>query len=120
MGRLKTTNPELVRLIESLKIESYKNNRRIWRDIAKRLSKSSRRRAEVNISKINRYTKENYVVIVPGKVLGAGKLNHKVTVAALSFSEGAKRAIEGVGGQCLSIEELLEKNPKGSLIKIMV
>ena len=120
MRGLKTTNPELVRLIESLKMESYKNNRRIWRDIAKRLSKPSRRRAEVNIGKINRYTKEDYVVIVPGKVLGAGKLNHKVTVAALSFSEGAKRAIEEVGGQCLSIDELLEKNPKGSLIKIMV
>ena len=119
MRKSKTTNPRLARLIEFLKIESYKNNKRIWKDIAKRLSKSSRRRAEVNISKINRYTKENYVVIIPGKVLGAGKLNHKVTVAALSFSEGAKRAIEEVGGQCLSIEELIEKNPKGSLIKIM-
>jgi len=119
MRRTKATNPRLINLIETLKIESYKNDAKIWKDIAKRLSKPARKRAEVNISKINRYTKEDDIVIVPGKVLGSGKLNHKVVVAAFSFSETAKRAIEESGGKYLTIEELLKKNPKGSMVRIM-
>ena len=113
------TNPKIVELVQNLKIESYKNDAKVWKDIAKRLSKPARQRAEVNISKINRYTKEDYVVIVPGKVLGAGKLGHKLTVAAFSFSESAKKAIEEAGGRCLTIEELIKENPKGSMVKIM-
>ncbi len=113
------TNPRIVELVQELKIESYKNDAKIWKDIAKRLSKPARRRAEVNISKINRHTEDGYVVIVPGKVLGAGKLDHKVIVAAFSFSESAKKAIEEAGGKCMKIEDLVKENPKGSMVKIM-
>ncbi|MBW9223672.1 50S ribosomal protein L18e [Methanothermococcus sp. SCGC AD-155-E23] len=119
MREPKATNPRILKLIETLKSASYRTQRKIWKDLAKRLSKPARRRAEVNISKINRYTKEGEVVVVPGKVLGAGRLDHRVTVAALSFSESARRAIEEVGGRCITIEELVEENPKGVQIKIM-
>ncbi|GBF36126.1 large subunit ribosomal protein L18e [Methanofervidicoccus abyssi] len=119
MREPKATNPKILKLIETLKFESYRTNRKIWKDLARRLSKPARRRAEVNISKINRYTKEGEIVVVPGKVLGAGRLDHKVVVAALSFSEGAKRAIEEVGGRCITIEELVKENPKGVQIRIM-
>jgi large subunit ribosomal protein L18e len=119
MRKLMATNPRIVELVQDLKVESYKNDAKIWKDIAKRLSKPARKRAEVNISKINRYTEDGYVVIIPGKVLGAGKLGHKVTVAAFSFSESAKKAIEEAGGKCMTIEELIKENPKGSLVKIM-
>jgi len=83
MREPKATNPKILKLIETLKFESYRTNRKIWKDLARRLSKPARRRAEVNISKINRYTKEGEIVVVPGKVLGAGRLDHKVVVAAL-------------------------------------
>jgi len=56
--------------------------------------------------------------VVPGKVLGAGVLDHKVTVAAFAFSQSARERIDAVG-KTLSIEELLKKNPKGTGIKLM-
>jgi len=50
---------------------------------------------------------------------GAGKLEHKATVAAWKFSETAKRKILDAGGEVLTIEELIERNPKGIGVVIM-
>lgn len=113
------SNPNLVKLIDELLVASAKNEAKVWKDIAERIAKPRRLYAEVNVSKIERYAKDNETIIVPGKVLGSGKINKKVTVAALSFSESAKRKIENAGGKCLTIMELLEENPKGSGVRIM-
>jgi len=117
--KLKATNPELLNLIRLLKKKAKETRSRIWRDVAERLSVSRRRRIAVNVSRINRYTKKGEVVVVPGKVLGAGKLEHSVTVAAFTFSKTAKDKILKAKGKCLSIPELIKKNPKGSKIKII-
>ena len=114
--RRKITNQELLRVIRLLR----KNRKaKIWRAVAERLEKPRRLRAEVNISRINRYTKEGDTVIVPGKVLGAGKLTHPVHVAAFSFSKTAREKIVEAGGECMTIEELMERNPTGSNVKIL-
>ena len=113
------SNPNLVKLIDELLVASAKNEAKVWKDIAERIAKPRRLYAEVNVSKIERYAKDNETIIVPGKVLGSGKINKKVTVAALSFSESAKRKIENAGGKCLTIMELLEENPKGRGVRIM-
>lgn len=113
------SNPNLVKLIDELLVASAKNEAKVWKDIAERIAKPRRLYAEVNVSKIERYAKDNETIIVPGKVLGSGKINKKVTVAALSFSESAKRKIENAGGKCLTIMQLLEENPKGSGVRIM-
>jgi len=113
------TNPNLVKLIEFLFKASAENKVKIWKDIAERLARPKRLYAEVNVSKIQRYANEGDMIVVPGKVLGGGKILKPVTVAALSFSESAKRKIESVGGKCLSIRELVEMNPKGSNVRIM-
>jgi len=119
MRKLLATNPQIVELVQDLKVAAFKNDAKIWKEIAKRLSKPARKRAEVNLSKISRYAKEGEVVIVPGKVLGAGSLKQKVTVAAFAFTETAKKAVEAAGGKCLTIEELVKENPKGSNVRIM-
>ncbi|RLI80022.1 50S ribosomal protein L18e [Archaeoglobales archaeon] len=113
------SNPNLVKLIDELLVASAKNEAKVWKDLAERIAKPRRLYAEVNVSKIERYAKDNETIIVPGKVLGNGKINKKVTVAALSFSESAKRKIEDAGGKCLTIMQLLEENPKGSGVRIM-
>jgi large subunit ribosomal protein L18e len=58
-------------------------------------------------------------VVVPGKVLGAGRIDHPVHVAAFTFSEQARSKILRAKGKCLSILELMEKNPKGTNVKII-
>ncbi|MCL2686947.1 MAG: 50S ribosomal protein L18e [Methanobrevibacter sp.] len=117
--RVIKTNPNLIELIKSLKDKSYNEEVAIWKDIAKRLERSARRQAEVNLSDINRVSKEEQIVIVPGKVLANGQLDHKVSIAALNFSKVAQEKVEKSGGECISISEIMEKNPKGNNIKIV-
>jgi large subunit ribosomal protein L18e len=113
------SNPRLTELIRLLKKSSSENEVQIWRDIAIRLEKPSKNYAEVNVSKINRYAKEGETLLIPGKVLGSGVLDSKVTVAALNFSESAVSKISGKQGECISIEQLLTQNPKGSHVRIL-
>lgn len=119
MKKVRTTNPDLIRLISLLKKQSRENNAPVWKRIAEILAKPRRKRVAVNLSRINRHTQKNDVVIVPGKVLGNGVINHPLTVAAFDFSEKAKEKILAAKGKCLSIIDLIKKNPKGSNVKII-
>jgi len=117
--KAKTPNPELIKLIRFLRKQSTENNVNIWRDTAERLAKPRRKSVAVNLSRLNRYTQKNEVVVVPGKVLGTGEISHPITVAAFSFSEKAKDKIRAARGKCLSFFDLVKKNPKGSNVKII-
>jgi len=113
------TNPQINQLIKILKEKAYQEETPLWKDLARRLEKPTRQRAEVNISRINRHSSDDEVVLVPGKVLGSGALDHKVQVAALDFSQQAEEKITSAGGKCLYITLLMEENPQGSGIKII-
>jgi large subunit ribosomal protein L18e len=113
------TNTQLLDLISGLKTQSREKEVPLWRDIALRLERPSRNYSEVNLSRINRYTKEKDVVLIPGKVLGAGELDHQLTVAAVSFSANAKSKITAAGGSCLTIDELMNRNPEGSRVRLI-
>jgi len=119
MPRVKPTNPELLTVISSLRKKARDSNAPIWLDVADQLSSSRRRRISVNLSRLNRHTRAKETVVVPGKVLGAGNLNHPIFVAAFSFSTQARLKISKARGKCLSISELLEANATGSNVKIM-
>ena len=113
------TNPLLRELIEDLKKKSIEQKVNLWKRIALDLEKSTRRRRIVNLSKINHYTKENDTIIVPGKVLGSGMLDHKLTISAYQFSDSAKEKISQVGAKIVPLSELLKESPKGKSIRII-
>jgi len=113
------TDPNKITLIRALKSVAAKNNSRFWASIAMDLSKPNRSRTIVNLSHLNRVSSPEDVVVVPGKVLGGGSLKHRLEVAAESFSAEAQVKISNAGGQCLTIEELMKRNPKGSKIRII-
>lgn len=119
MKKVRTTNPELIKLINSLRKRSKENNSPIWLNIAKRLAKPRRRGVAVNISRLNRYTNKSETIIVPGKVLAAGEIDHPIIIAALSFSKKAEEKIRAARGKCLTLEDLVKKNPVGSNVKII-
>ena len=119
MKRNFKTDPNLVALIFDLKATNRENGAAIWRDIAKRLEKPKRNWAEINLSNLERNTKDGETILVPGKVLAAGSIDKQLTVAAYSFSEKALAEIEGAGGKGMTIRELMEENPKGSNVRIM-
>ena len=114
------TNRALISLIGDLKDHSRSTGSAIWRDTASRLGSSRKNWAEPNLSHISRHSDKKETVLVPGKVLGSGEINGKQTVAAYSFSEGAKSKIEASGGRALSIRDLMEENPNGKGVRILV
>lgn len=119
MRKSASKNDLLRKEIKLLNRASRDKQAPIWKDIAYRLSASRKNRAEVNISRLNRYTEGNEVVAVPGKVLASGLLNHALTVAAFSFSGNAREKVVAAGGKCLSFEDLVKENPKGTNVRIM-
>ncbi len=114
-----STDPNTRALINALKKTSTKHDVRIWKRVAELLSRPSRKRAAVNVGKIERHTNDGDVVVIPGKVLGSGLLSHKVTVAALNASASARSVIVGAGGSLISIDELLSKSPEGKNVLII-
>ncbi len=67
----------------------------------------SRSRKAVSLHKINKYTEDGAVVVVPAKILSTGKLEHKVTIAALEYSSGALSAIKSSGSRAIGIKDLV-------------
>jgi len=117
--RTGTTNPLLSSLISELKKRSNEQSVNLWRRVAIDLEKPTRQRRVVNLSRINRFTKENEVIVVPGKVLGSGALNHKLTISAYQLSDQAKDKIEKVGAKIVPLLELSKESPNGKKIKII-
>ncbi len=120
MRRTGPTNIHIRLLASYLRKYYRRHGAKIWRYVAELILKPRRSRIAVNISKINRYTSEGDQVVVPGKVLASGSLDHRITVAALAFSEKAREKIEKAGGEAITIPELVERNPKGSNVKVII
>ena len=111
------TNIQLKMLIEELNKKYLENGVKLWKRLAKDLSKPSRQRREVNLYKINKQAKEGEIIVVPGKVLNMGELDKKVDIAAFSFSRSAQDKIHKVA-KTMTIQELMEKNPEGKKVRI--
>ena len=119
MKRTGPTNTLLGGLIVELKKRSTEQSVSLWKRIALDLEKSSRQRRVVNLSRINRYTDENDIIIVPGKVLGSGDLSHKLTISAYQFSEQARDKLEKAGAKIMTLMDLSKEKPNGKKIKII-
>ena len=65
------------------------------------------------------HTKENETIIVPGKVLGSGILNHKLIISAYQFSEQALDKLEKSGAKIVPLLELSKEKPDGKKIRII-
>ena len=117
--RRKIMNPDLSETIRFLKVKAREEKSKIWRVAADQLSRPRSSRASLDLNHISRASTANGVVLVPGKVLGDGVLQHPVVIGAFHFSQTAKAKIERSGGTCVTIKELVSKYPKGSNIQIL-
>lgn len=113
------TNTELIDTIRFLKVKARENKAKVWALTAEHLSRPRRGRAVLNLNHISRASKRDALVLVPGKVLAAGYINHPVTVGAFQFSQTAKTKIERAGGKCIAIKDFVDKHPKGSNVLIL-
>ena len=106
---------QLKNLIENLKKLSREKNIKLWRAVAKNLERPRKIRRKINISKIEKYCRNGETALIPGKVLSMGELKKNVKIAAYQFSEKAKEKLK----DCMSIEDLMKKNPEGKKVRII-
>ena len=113
------TNQVVTQMAIELKKASTKNDAPIWLKLAKLALKTSSSRRVVNLTKINEVTKDNAVIVVPGKVLGTGNVSHKITLSSFSISNSAAKKIIESGGTIISFSEMIKKFPTGKGVSII-
>jgi len=107
-------------LVASLRKKAIAEKQKIWKAIAEAISKPTRQRITVNISKLAFLSKKfpDKTLIVPGKVLGAGAIEAKIDVIALQYSASAKKAIESKKGNAVLLREAVGKKLEASKLMI--
>jgi len=114
------TNQVVIHMAKELKVASKKNKAPIWSRLAEIALKPSRARRVLNLGQLDKYVKDNDVVVVPGKVLGTGNISHKITLCSFSISSnGAKKVVQS-GGKIIDVSQLIKNNPTGKGVKIVV
>lgn len=107
--RVISTNLFKRRLLRRLERLAKESGQPVWEHVANILSRPRRRRAAINLGRINRLSEDGDVIVVPGKVLGAGSLNKRLTIIAESFSKTALEKIKESGGTAYTLYEAVER-----------
>ena len=110
-------NQVVLHMIKDLKQASKKNEAPIWSRLAKLAIKPSARKI-VNLARINKITKDNDVLFVPGKVLGTGNISHKIILSSFSISATAAKKIIQTGGTIMTYSDMIKKYPTGKGVMI--
>lgn len=108
-----------LRLAHNLEKRGKKTKQNLWRVAGSKVAGPRQNRSLVNIGEIARNTKDGSTVLVAGKVLGSGDLDHIVNVGALSFSQGARSKILKSGGKCFDLEEFMNQNKSAKGVVIL-
>lgn len=91
----------------------------VWRDAAAYLEAPTSKETIVNIARLARVGEGGSPIFVPGKVLGTGPLESKLVVGAFSYSASARKKIESVGGEALTIDEFVKRFPDGRGVRLV-
>ena len=113
------TNQITIQMVKEFKGASKKNNAPIWSRLAELALKPSSARRTINIGQIDKFVKDNDVIVVPGKVLGTGYLTHKITICSFSISTSGAKKILDSGGKILNFTDLIKSHPTGKGVTII-
>ena len=111
-------NQIVLHMVKDLKQASKKNEAPIWSRLAELAIKPSSARRVVNLTRINKTTKDNDVLFVPGKVLGTGNISHKIILSSFSMSTTAAKKIIQTGGTIMTYSDMIKKYPTGKGVMI--
>ena len=111
-------NQVVLHMIKDLKQASKKNEAPIWSRLAELAIKPSTSKRVVNLTRINKITKDNDVLFVPGKVLGTGNISHKIILSSFSISTTAAKKIIQTGGTIMTYSDMIKKYPTGKDVMI--
>jgi large subunit ribosomal protein L18e len=109
----KKTSPSVVETI----LEASKN--KAWKKIAEVLSGSRRNHININLEEIDKYSKENKTLVIPGKVLSQGEVSKKMKIVSLNFSKSAEEKLIKSGCEVKTILQEIKLNPEAKDIEIL-
>lgn len=101
-------NFELESIISKLIKKSEETKIALYKAVAENLKKPRRAKVQINVGKISKLTEKGDFVVVPGKILSMGSIDHKVTIVCHRISNSAKEQLEAQGCKVLSLEEFLD------------
>ena len=107
------------RMAYDLKRASREHDAPIWRRLSVMIQKPHRARSVVNLNKISQYTKDGDVVVVQGKVLGMGTIQHSITLGSFAISETALTKIVQAGGRVASWDSIIRQYPAGTGVVLL-
>ncbi len=111
---------QTLKLVGELEKASRNNNCNLWKVCANWISKPTRKRAQVNLYRLDKYALENATIVVPGKVLGIGNVSKKFSIAAFQMSREAEKKLQDAKCTVLTFKDVVEKNPKGTGLVLLV
>lgn len=100
--------------------ELRKEKRKAWKYASEILDRPARKQRAVNVNKIDRFSQEGDIVVVPGKVLGTGHIGKRVTVIAFDFSSSAIKKIKDAGGEVMSFSNGVNTVKDFSKVKVII
>ena len=120
MARLnRKENPLLHRTLIELHKAARKHEVPLWAAVADELLRPRHQRPPLNVGHLERLAVPKETVVIPGKLLAAGRLTKPLTVAAFHYSEEARAKIHAVGGTTMSIHELVHARPEGTGVRLL-
>ena len=115
---IKTANPYTRLIIKLYKFLARRTDSAFCATVVKRLHMSKVNQPPMGLHRLAKYmtNKEDKTAVIVGKVTDDVRMLEcpKLSVCALSFTEGARKRILAAGGECLTFDQLALRAPKGS------
>jgi len=91
-------NLQTLKLIERLYKLSKDKKKDAYANVARALEASSRKQPSKNLFNLQKmtYIVDGDIIVIPGKVLGTGHLEKKITIYCLNASTSAKQKYKGI------------------------
>jgi large subunit ribosomal protein L18e len=84
-------------------------NAKLWKNVYRYASKPRRSRITINLNRLDKVVNENDIIVIPGKVLGVGKITKKFTLSAIEYSNSASKKLAIAGCKIVPINEIIKK-----------
>ena len=105
----KIENEEIIEWAELFSSTSSEKKRKLFKRIARFATKPKRSRVSINLNRLDKYANASENIVVPGKVLGVGKVTKSFNISALDYSSEAAKKLAASKCKMVSIKEMAEK-----------
>lgn len=103
-------NTKISKWIELLsKSKANAKNKKLLDYLQFLASKPKRQRVSVNLYKLDKMSKANRSIVVPGKVLGTGDISKSINITAIDFSSGALQKLKSSNCKVVDLGEMISK-----------